>query len=69
MAVEFDPAKDTANLARHGLSLADFSGFDEIPVVVNARRANYGETRELAFGRIGGVGHYVVLRCEAKSCG
>jgi uncharacterized DUF497 family protein len=66
MAIEFDPAKDAANFAKHGLSLADFSGFDETPVVVTASRADYGEIRQLAFGRIGGVGHGVVFTMRGE---
>ena len=28
MPFEFDPAKDAANIAKHGLSLGEFDGFD-----------------------------------------
>jgi uncharacterized DUF497 family protein len=31
MDVEFDPAKDAANVATRGLSLAQFAGFDAAP--------------------------------------
>ncbi len=34
MDIEFDPTKDAANIARRGLSLADFAGFDADPVVI-----------------------------------
>lgn len=64
MDIEFDPAKDEANKAKHGLSLSDFSGFDEAPVVIEDDRFDYGETRFLAFGRINGKGHclYYTMR-------
>lgn len=61
MPVEFDPAKDAANMAKHGLSLADFGGFDADPAVIADDRYDYGETRLLAFGRVGGVGHCLVF--------
>lgn len=60
MAIEFDPAKDVANIAKHGLSLADFAGFDAEPVVIEDTRFDYGETRFVAFGRIDGLLHAVV---------
>ena len=31
--IEFDPEKDVVNQAKHGLSLADFAGFDAEPIV------------------------------------
>ena len=60
MSNAFDPAKDALNIAKHGLSLADFAGFDAQPVVMVDDRFDYGETRFRAFGRIDGVGHCVV---------
>jgi hypothetical protein len=46
MNIEFDPAKDAANPAKHGISLrrADIVAFEE------DRRFAYGETRYRAFG-------------------
>lgn len=60
MQVEFDPAKDAANRAKHGLSLADFEGFDAEPVVNEDDRFDYGEKRFIARGRIAGVPHAIV---------
>ncbi len=60
MDIEFDPPKDEANRAKHGLSLADFSGFDATPLVVVDDRTDYGEPRFRALGRIGGRGHCLV---------
>lgn len=54
MQIEFHPAKDAANRAKHGLSLADFTGFDDEPVVIVDDRKDYGEVRLRAFGRIAG---------------
>ncbi|MDR6126060.1 uncharacterized DUF497 family protein [Sphingomonas sp. SORGH_AS802] len=38
MEVTFDPAKDAANIAKHGLSLADAAGFDLANALVVAVR-------------------------------
>ena len=51
----FDPAKDEANRAKHGASLALaevlFAGHY---LSVTDDRFDYGEVRQVAFGRIGG---------------
>ncbi|MGT2515643.1 BrnT family toxin [Sphingomonas panni] len=52
MEIEFDPAKDEANIAKHGLSLADAAGFDLLSAAVLVDdRADYGEVRYRAFGQ------------------
>ena len=57
MEIEYDPAKDIANLAKHGLSLADAARFDfDTALVVIDLRFDYGETRYRAFDRIDGKG-------------
>jgi len=43
--VTFDPAKDAANIAKHGLSLADFAGFDSASITEIDDRYDYGEVR------------------------
>jgi uncharacterized protein len=58
--ITFDPAKDAANIAKHGLSLAEFVGFDALPTVTEDTRFDYGETRFVALGRIDGVPHAIV---------
>jgi len=58
--ITFDPDKDLANIAKHGLSLGDFGGFDTMPMVVVDDRFDYGETRYQARGRIGDLGYCVV---------
>ena len=54
MNVTFDPAKDAANLAKHGVSLTEAAGFEWGTAVVwpDTRRA-YGEARMVALGYIG----------------
>ncbi|WP_353227729.1 BrnT family toxin [Novosphingobium sp.] len=59
MDIEFDPAKDSDNIAKHGVSLADFAGFDAMPVTIADDRQDYGEARFRAFGRIDGVPHMI----------
>ena len=57
MDIEFDPAKDAANIAKHGVSLADAGDLDLLTAaVIVDDRADYGETRFRAFGRIGADG-------------
>ncbi len=56
MAISFDPEKDAANIAKHGLSLSDFAGFDVIADVTVDDRYDYGEVRYRAFGRVDGGG-------------
>lgn len=46
MNVTFDPAKDAANLAKHGLSLLDAVGLEwEAALVWSDKRRDYGEPR------------------------
>ena len=59
MPIEFDPAKDATNIAKHGLSLARFAGFDRQPHVAADNRFSYGEARFRAWGRIEGQGYCV----------
>lgn len=65
MKIEFDPAKNESNIAKHGVSFADFDGFDAEPVVIEDTRFDYGEVRYQAFGRINGRGHCLVFTMRA----
>jgi uncharacterized protein len=67
METSFDPAKNAANIAKHGLSLADFAGFDAEPTVLVDDRFDYGETRSRAFGRIDGDGHCLVFTMRGST--
>jgi hypothetical protein len=54
--IEFDPAKDAANIAKHGVSLALAAEFDvDRAVVIEDRRRDYGEVRLIAFGYVDGT--------------
>lgn len=56
MDIEFDPAKDAANIAKHGVSLARAAEL-EVRTVVADDRKDYGEARYLAFGLLDGQLH------------
>ncbi|MES3100847.1 BrnT family toxin [Sphingomonas faeni] len=60
MKIAFDPAKDASNIAKHGLSLGGFHGFDTDVVAIVDDRFDYGETRFQARGRINGIGYCVI---------
>jgi uncharacterized DUF497 family protein len=54
MDILFDPAKDAANRAKHGVSLAMASQLEwETAVVWPDARRNYGEPRQCAIAYIG----------------
>jgi len=54
MNVTFDPVKDAANMAKHGVSLSEAAGFEwGTAVVWPDRRRDYGEARMAALGYIG----------------
>jgi uncharacterized DUF497 family protein len=60
--VEFDPAKDAANVAKHGLSLAQAADFDFGAAVIQTDdRRDYGEVRYRAFARRDGQGYCLVF--------
>ena len=50
MAFVFDPAKDAANVAKHGISLARAAELDVEAIVADDR---YSEPRFRAYGRLG----------------
>ena len=54
MNVTFDPVKDAANVAKHGVSLTEAAGFEWGSAVVwPDTRRDYGEARMVALGYIG----------------
>ena len=65
---DFDPAKDGANIAKHGLSMADFAKFDDAATIVPDIRREYGEDRFRAFGLIGGVPHSIAFTMRGEVC-
>lgn len=64
MKLEWDPAKNRANLGKHGFDFADAEEMFEGALVVDAdTREDYGENRWRGLGRIGGRVVQVVF-CE-----
>jgi uncharacterized DUF497 family protein len=59
MAIEFDPAKDAANVEKHGVSLAFAAELEIKAVLVDDR--DYEETRYRAFGTIGDTSYCLVF--------
>jgi uncharacterized DUF497 family protein len=62
MRIEFDPAKDASNQAKHGLSLelASVLDWDQALVWVDERYA-YGELRMIALAPETGILYYVAF--------
>jgi len=58
--IEYDPAKDEANFAKHGVSLA-WAASLEVKTVVQDARKPYGEDRFNAFGLIEGVSYFLTF--------
>jgi uncharacterized DUF497 family protein len=62
MKVVFDPAKDKANQAKHGLSLAGSSELDlTSATILIDDRSDYGEPRYRACGMLGGRLHMLAF--------
>jgi len=60
--IEFDPAKDAANLAKHGISLSEAAEFDFTAAVITIDgRFDYGEVRFRAFAYADGQGRCLVF--------
>ncbi|WP_333814616.1 BrnT family toxin [Tabrizicola sp.] len=54
--IEFDPAKDEANIAKHGVTLARAADLDMLAVKQD-ERFDYGEMRFRAWGLIDGLAY------------
>jgi uncharacterized DUF497 family protein len=68
MEIEFDPAKDAANIEKHGVSLALAAEMDmAASVVLVDDRFEYGETRYRAFGPIHGVNYCLAFTIRANA--
>lgn len=62
MQIEFDPAKDAANLAKHGVSLALARELDwEAALVWVDDRFEYGDLRIIALAPKTGILYYVAF--------
>ena len=55
MEIEFDPAKDEANIRKHGMSLALAKDLEiDTAQVLRDTRKDYGEDRRIAVGPVDG---------------
>jgi len=57
---DFDPAKDAANLSKHGISLARWVDM-EMRAIVAAEPFDYGDPRYRGYGLIDGVAYCLVF--------
>lgn len=66
--IVFDPAKDEANIAKHGLSLARATDFmmEEARVSLD-ERADYGEARFIAVGQLDQRLHVLIFTVREGS--
>ena len=64
--MDFDPAKDAANIAKHGVSLARAADMD-LRLVIRDDRDDYGEARFRGFGLIDGQPFCVAFTVRAGS--
>jgi uncharacterized protein len=70
MEIEFDPAKDAINQAKHGLSLADVAQVDwGRAIVLPDTRFDYQETRFRAYGFIGRRLHMMAYTMRGTTIG
>ena len=68
MRIEFDPSKDAANKAKHGLSLALAADLEwDSAMVWTDGRKDYGETRESALALIGQRLYFVAFVDRGES--
>lgn len=58
--MQFDPAKDAANIVKHGVSLARAEELVIEKSMVDGRR-DYGEVRYLAYGMLDGLPHVLAF--------
>ena len=62
MRIEFDPDKDVANIARHGISLRLAESLEwELLLATVDDREDYGELRMIGFAPIGRVVYFVAF--------
>ena len=66
MEIEFDPAKDTENVRKHGISLQRADEFVSVADYQDGR-FDYGETRYRAYGHIDDVAYCLVFTVRGES--
>ena len=69
MKIAFDPAKDAANFAKHGVSLALAKDIEwKSAVVWPDTRHDYGEARQACIGYVGDRLFHVVFTYRGTNC-
>jgi len=62
MLIQFDPAKDAINRAKHGISMGEAGGMDwDSAVIWRDDRMDYGEDRMCGLGYLGMRLYFVVF--------
>ncbi len=65
MKFAWDPAKNAANIAKHGVSFEQAARIFDGPVLTWADdRDNYGEMREISIGLLDGIAALVVVHAD-----
>ena len=65
MKFEWDPAKNDANIAKHGVSFEQAKRIFDGPVLTMAdTRDDYGEMRETSIGLVDGIATLVVAHTD-----
>ena len=65
MKIEFEPAKDATNIAKHGISLAVAESLEwDLILAIEDTRERYGDVRMVGFAPIGRTVYCVVFTEE-----
>ena len=65
MTFAWDPAKNAANIAKHGVSFEQAARIFDGPVLTRADdRDDYGEMREISIGLLDGIAALVVVHAD-----
>ncbi len=65
MTFTWDPAKNAANIAKHGISFEQAARIFDGPVLTGAdTRDDYGEMRETSIGLVDGIATLVVVHTD-----
>jgi uncharacterized protein len=68
LRVEFDQAKNQANIAKHSVDMASAGDFRfDTALTTRDSRRNYGEERTIALGFIADTLHVLVFTMRAKT--
>lgn len=67
MEIEFNPAKNQANIAKHGVDMAQAEEFEfETAIIGIDNRKDYAETRYRAIGYITGRLHVLIFTLKGS---